>query len=167
MSVALWGSLVARGAPLRVVFALHFHLIRITFLFSLVGLRGHLSLLEIVLVFPGGLSKWRCRFGSPIAKAKTILLFPTELAFWAFWMPGLPSHSLLVLPEGRLYARPVLEKNWKGTGLLIDAFCQFENGNMAFSTKIKGNHHLQGNVQVHNVRIPEAIAKKHANLPQN
>ena len=25
---------------------------------------------------------------------------------------------------------------------------------MAFSTKIKGNHHLQGNVQVYNVRIP-------------
>ena len=25
---------------------------------------------------------------------------------------------------------------------------------MAFSTKIKGTHHLQGNVQVYNVRIP-------------
>ena len=25
---------------------------------------------------------------------------------------------------------------------------------MAFSTKIQGNHHLQGNVQVYNVRIP-------------
>ena len=25
---------------------------------------------------------------------------------------------------------------------------------MAFSAKIKGNHHLQGNVQVYNVRIP-------------
>ena len=25
---------------------------------------------------------------------------------------------------------------------------------MAFSTKIKGHHHLQGNVQVYNVRIP-------------
>ena len=27
---------------------------------------------------------------------------------------------------------------------------------MAFSTKIKGNHHLQGNVQVYNVRIIQA-----------
>ena len=26
---------------------------------------------------------------------------------------------------------------------------------MAFSTKIEGNHYLQGNVQVYNVRIPE------------
>ena len=25
---------------------------------------------------------------------------------------------------------------------------------MVFSTKIRGNHHLQGNVQVYNVRIP-------------
>ena len=29
--------------------------------------------------------------------------------------------------------------------------------NMAFSTKIKGNHHLQGNVQVYNVRIPALL----------
>ena len=32
---------------------------------------------------------------------------------------------------------------------------------MAFSTKIKGNHHLQGNVQVYNVRIPDP------SIPQN
>ena len=29
---------------------------------------------------------------------------------------------------------------------------------MAFSTKIKGHHHLQGNVQVYNLRIPERVA---------
>ena len=29
---------------------------------------------------------------------------------------------------------------------------------MAFSTKIKGHHHLQGNVQVYNVRIPAVLA---------
>ena len=28
---------------------------------------------------------------------------------------------------------------------------------MAFSTKIKGHHHLQGNVQVYNVRIPVLV----------
>ena len=31
-------------------------------------------------------------------------------------------------------------------------------GWMAFSTKIKGHHHLQGNVQVHNVRIPVLVS---------
>ena len=30
---------------------------------------------------------------------------------------------------------------------------------MAFSTKINGNHHLQGNVQVYNVRIPDVPRK--------
>ena len=29
------------------------------------------------------------------------------------------------------------------------------NRNMAFSTKMRGNHHLQGNVQVYNLRIPD------------
>ena len=33
---------------------------------------------------------------------------------------------------------------------------------MAFSTKINGSHHLQGNVQVYNVRIP---AKPHSGFP--
>ena len=39
-----------------------------------------------------------------------------------------------------------------GQGSLKDTFCQFET--WLFSTKTKGNHHLQGNVQVYNVRIP-------------
>ena len=33
---------------------------------------------------------------------------------------------------------------------------------MAFSTKIKGNHHLQGNAQVYNVRIPDTIQPQKA-----
>ena len=36
-----------------------------------------------------------------------------------------------------------------------DTFCSFET--WAFSTKIKGNHHLQGNVQLYNVRIPVCL----------
>ena len=31
---------------------------------------------------------------------------------------------------------------------------------MAFSTKIKGNHNLQGNVQVFHVRIPAIVSAK-------
>ena len=31
---------------------------------------------------------------------------------------------------------------------------------MDFSTKIKGHHHLQGNVQVYNVRIPVFLCHK-------
>ena len=47
---------------------------------------------------------------------------------------------------------PTQSKNSKEKqGSLKDTFCPFEN--MAFSTKIKGTHHLQGNVQVYNVRI--------------
>ena len=43
---------------------------------------------------------------------------------------------------------------------------------MAFSTKIKGHHHLQGNVQVYNVRIPvfwkaRRIYSKGQTAPQN
>ena len=30
---------------------------------------------------------------------------------------------------------------------------------MAFSTKTKGNHHLQGNVQAYNVRIPVLVGE--------
>ena len=37
-------------------------------------------------------------------------------------------------------------------GSLKDTLCPFET--WQFSTKIKGNHHLQGNVQVYDVRIP-------------
>ena len=41
------------------------------------------------------------------------------------------------------------------TGLLKR--CILPIWNMAFSTKIKGNHHLQGNVQVYNVSIPFGV----------
>ena len=38
-------------------------------------------------------------------------------------------------------------------GSLRDTFCnQLKHG--FFNTKVKGSHHLQGNVQVNNVRIP-------------
>ena len=40
------------------------------------------------------------------------------------------------------------------TGLLKDTFCNHLK-HVACPTKIKGNHHLQGNVQVYNVRIPD------------
>ena len=36
---------------------------------------------------------------------------------------------------------------------LKDTFCNHSK-HVAFSTQVKGNHHLQGNVQVYNVRIP-------------
>ena len=45
-------------------------------------------------------------------------------------------------------------------GFLKDTFCPFETWLFhVFSTKIKGSHHLQGNVQVYNVSIPEQAGK--------
>ena len=45
------------------------------------------------------------------------------------------------------------EGTLKQTGLLKRYILPI--GNIAFCTNIKGHHHLQGNVQVYNVRIPE------------
>ena len=53
----------------------------------------------------------------------------------------------------------------RSTGLLKRSPFGNPLKHVAFSTQIEGNHHLQGNVQVYNVRIPAQVASDF--LPTN
>ena len=64
--------------------------------------------------------------------------------------------------EGALFARMTNKGTLlsRSVAFIFRIILVFFWSRMAFSTKIKGNHHLQGNVQVSNVRIPVSGCKK-------
>ena len=68
---------------------------------------------------------------------------------------GLGEHKRAAGSAGFGQIRPSCANSavlWQGS--LKDTFCNHLKHVAFFNTKTKGNHHLQGNVQVYNVRIP-------------
>ena len=76
------------------------------------------------------------------------LICPTA---FTVYMPAVPAAGCLYL-QFPAADSPLGAKSIHKLGSLKDTFCNHLK-HVAFSIKIKGNHHLQGNVQVYNVRI--------------
>ena len=89
--VCFWEQKKAQVGFFSKVGKLNFHLLFRTFVVSPVGFKGNLTLLEIYIVFPGDLSKWKGRVELNAVLGLPLSMLPLH---WHLW-PGMLDHSLI------------------------------------------------------------------------